>query len=152
MSRESAALQSREGKTMTRLTLRRIREIIDTETDSSRAELGGMFWDWWSRKESLPAKAQKFCRSMLRVADALGFPDTVEVDLKENCPGVGRLYVSCQFHDGDTMLGWFTPSSGHDADRSGGTVAQYHSFTPAWPFIVAPNVKALIVLIKERRA
>jgi hypothetical protein len=137
---------------MTTLTLRRIRELIDTETDASRAELAEMFWDWWGKKEKLPEKAQKFCRLMLRIADALGLPDTVEVDLKENCPCVGRLYVSCQFHDGDVMLGWFTPSSGHDSDRKGGTVAQWQSFVPKGPLMVAPNVKALIALIKEARA
>jgi hypothetical protein len=64
----------------------------------------------------LPNKAFRFCKSLLQLQAVLQLDeDKIEVDLKENCPMAGPLYVSCQLHQGETMLAWFTPKDGHES-------------------------------------
>jgi hypothetical protein len=104
---------------MSRLTIARIRELTQDDTPANRAELAEMFWDWWGNSKTLPNKAFRFCKSLLQLQATLQLDEQTRVDLKENCPCAGPLYVSCQLHvgeePGDQMVAWFTPKDGHES-------------------------------------
>lgn len=100
---------------MTAITLNALKALKEAGDKKAMADL---YWDWFCSTSSLPGRAARLAPSVLRVAEAMGLDfDRVTVDFKNNCPAVGSLYDSCQFHDGDDMIAWYTPASGHKIDK-----------------------------------
>jgi hypothetical protein len=135
-----------EGKM--KLTIARIKELMQEDTQANRLELAEMFWDWWGDIKTLPNKAFRFCKPLLRLVEALKLDDSTEVDLKENCPGDGSLYVSCQLHKGETMLAWFTPASGHSGEKDRSQLVRFWAGQQL--MTQAPNMTELLKKLDEQ--